>query len=50
MDILDLKCTPTKRSGYSINPGVFEISDIHETLEHVLTDNVKVSITIDGIR
>ena len=49
-DILDLKHIPTKRTGYSLNPGLYEITDINKTLEHILPDNEKVSITIDDIR
>ena len=47
MDILDLKYIPTKRAGYSLNPGIYEVADLNNTLEHILPDNVKVSVTID---
>ena len=50
IDILDLKYIPTKRTGYSLNPGVYEVEDLNNTLKHILPDNVKVNITIDGIR
>ena len=50
IDILDLKHIPTKRKGYSLAPGIYEVSDINKTVEHILPDNVKVSITIDDIR
>ena len=50
MDILDLKYIPTKRTGYSLNPGIYEIVDFNNTLKHILPDNVKVNITIDDIR
>ena len=50
MDILDLKYIPTKRTGYSLNPGIYEIIDINNTLKHILPDNVKVDITIDDVR
>ena len=50
MDILDLKYIPTKRTGYSLNPGIYEINDLNKTLKHILPDNVKVSVTIDDIR
>ena len=49
-DILDLKYIPTKRTGYSLNPGIYEIVDLNNTLEYILPDNVKVNITIDDIR
>ena len=50
MDLLDLKYIPTKRTGYSLNPGIYEVVDLNNTLKHILPDNVKVNITIDDIR
>ena len=50
MDILDLKYIPTKRTGYSLNPGVYEVIDLNNTLKYFLPDNVKASVTIDDIR
>ena len=50
MDILELKYIPTKRTGYSLNPGIYEVDDINNTLKYILPDNVKVSVTIDDIR
>ena len=50
MDILDLKYIPTKRTGYSLNPSIYEVFDLNNTLKHILPDNVKVNITIDDIR
>ena len=50
MDILDLKFIPTKRTGYSLNPGIYEVVDLNNTLKYILPDNVKVSVTIDDIR
>ena len=50
MDILDLKYIPTKRTGYSLNPGIYEVVDLNNTLKHILPDNVKVNITIDDVR
>ena len=50
MDILDLIYIPTKRTGYSLNPCIFEVDDLNNTLKHILPDNVKVNITIDDIR
>ena len=49
-DILDLKYIPTKRTGYSLNPGIYEVVDLNNTLKHFLPNNVKVNITIDDIR
>ena len=50
IDVLDIKYIPTKRSGYSLNPGIYEIVDLNSTLKHILPDNVKVNITIDDNR
>ena len=50
IDILDLKYIPTKRTGYSLYPGIYEVEDLNNTLKHILPDNVKVNITIDDIR
>ena len=50
IDILDLKYIPTKRTGYSLNPGIYEIVDLNNTLKYILPDIVKVSVTIDDIR
>ena len=50
MDILDLNYIPRKRTGHSLNPGIYEIIDLNNTLKHILPDNVKVNITIDDIR
>ena len=50
IDVLDLKYVSTKRIGYSLNPGIYEIVDLNNTLKHILPDNVKVNVTIDDIR
>ena len=50
IDVLDLKYIPTKRTGYSSNPGIYEVIDLNNTLKYILPDNVKVSVTIDDIR
>ena len=50
MDILDLKYIPTERTGYSLNPGIYEVIDLNNTLNYILPDNVKVSVTIDDIK
>ena len=50
IDVLDLKYISTKRIGYSLNPGIYEIVDLNNTLKHILPDNVKVNITIEDIR
>ena len=50
IDILDLKYISTKRIVYSLNPGIYEVFDLKNTLKHILPDNVKVSVTIDDVR
>ena len=50
IDVLDLKYISTKRIGYSLNPGIYEVVDLNKTLKHILTNNVKVNVTIDDIR
>ena len=50
MNILDLKYIPTKRTGYSLNPGIYEVVDLINSLNHILPNNVKVNITVDDIR
>ena len=50
MNILDLKYIPTKKTGYSLNPSIYEVVDLNNTLKHISPDNVKVNITIDDIR
>ena len=50
IDILDLKYIPTKRTVYYLNPGFYEVVDINNTLKYLLTDNVKVGVTIDVVR
>ena len=48
-DILDLKHIPTKRTRYSLNPSIYEVIYLNNTLKHILPDNVKVSVTIDDM-
>ena len=50
MEILDLKYIPTKRTGYTLNPGIYEIVDLNNTLTYILPDNVKLTVSIDDIR
>ena len=49
MNILDMKYIPTKRTGYSLNPGIYEVVDLNNTLKYILPDNVKVNVKIDDI-
>ena len=45
-----MKYKPTKRTGYTLNPGIYEVADSNITLRLILPDNVKVSVTIDYVR
>ena len=47
MDMLDLKYIPTKRTGYSIEPNIYNVVDLNKTLINILPNNVKINITID---
>ena len=47
--VLDLKYIRTKRTGFHLNPGIYEIIDVNTTLKYILPDNVKVSVTVDDI-
>ena len=37
IDVLDLNYIPTKRTGYSLNPGIYEIVDLNNTLKTYFT-------------
>ena len=50
IDVLDLKYISTKRIGFSLDPGIYEIVDLNNTLKYILPKNVQVNVTIDGIR
>ena len=47
LDILDLKYIPTKRTGYSIEPNIYNVVDLNKTLKNILPTNIKIDITID---
>ena len=47
IDVLDLKYISAKRIGFSLNPGIYEVVYLNNTLKHILPDNVKVNVTID---
>ena len=50
IDTLDLKYNPTKRTGYSLYPGFYEVIDLNNTLKYILPDNIEVNNTLDDIR
>ena len=50
IDLLGLNYIPTKRTGYSLNPGLYGVVDLNNTLKYILPDNVKASVTIDDVK
>ena len=50
IDILDVKYIAGSIIGYTLPPGIYEISDFNLMLKSLLPDEVKVKITIDVIR
>ena len=50
MNILDSNYIPTKKTGFSLNPAIYEVIDLNNTLKYILPDNVKVNFTIDDFR
>ena len=50
IDILDDKYNAGSTIGYTLPPGVYEISDINLMLKSLLPGKVKVIITSDDIR
>ena len=50
LEIMDVKYTPPSTLGYTLPPGVNEISDIALKLKSLFPIDVKVIITIDDIR
>ena len=49
-NIIGIKSLPTKITRYSLNPGVYEVIDLNNSLKFISPDNVKVSVTIDDVR
>ena len=47
INILDLKYIPTKRTGYFIEPNIYNVDDLNKTLKNILPDSVKINISID---
>ena len=50
MDVLDIKNTGPTAVGFTLAPGIHEISGIKSVLKSLNPDEVKVNITIDDIR
>ena len=49
-DTSDMKYIPTKRTGFSLDPSIYEVVDLNKTLKYILPDEVKISVTIDDVR
>ena len=47
---LDMKYIDASTTGYTLPPGVYEVSDIIFLIKSLLPDDVKVNITFDDIR
>ena len=50
IDIINLEYIPTKRTGYSLPQGIYEVVDLNNCSKYFLPHNVKVSVTIDDVR
>ena len=48
--LLGIKFIPTKRTSFSLNPGIYDLIDLNNTLKFILPDNVKISVTKDHFR
>ena len=49
VDIMDIKYISTSTNSYSLQPGIYDISDINLMLKSLLPNEVKANITIDDI-
>ena len=49
IDILDIKFYSSKRTCYTLPPGIYETIDINLMLNTFFTDEVKANVTIDDI-
>ena len=47
INILDLKYIPTKRTGYSMEPNIYNVDNLNKTLRNILPNNVKKNVSID---
>ena len=50
VDILDVKYIPRSTKGFTLVPGIYEVTDINMMLKSLLPKEVKVNNTIDDIR
>ena len=47
INILDFKYIPTKRMGYSLEPNIYNVVDLNNTLKNILPNNIKINVTTD---
>ena len=47
IDVLHLKYIPTKRTGYSIEPNIYNVDELNKNLKNILTNNIKMNVSID---
>ena len=47
INILDLNYISTKRTGYSIEPNIYDIVDLNKTLKNISPNNIKINVSID---
>ena len=47
VDILDVKYICSKRTGYTLEPNIYNVVDLNNTLKNILPNDVKISVTID---
>ena len=50
MYVLDIKHTSAKSVGYTIQKGIYEVTDDNLMLKSLLPDDLKVNLTIDDFR
>ena len=50
VDVLEIRFTTATSTGYTLQPCIYEISDINLMSKSSLLDIVKINITIDDIR
>ena len=47
VDILDVKYISSKRTMYTLEPNIYNVVDLNNTLKNILPNDVKISVTIE---
>ena len=47
VDILDVKYISSKRTGYTLEPNIYNVVDLNNILKKYMPNNVKISVIID---